>query len=79
MEIILEEGEVLCSSCKGRGYHPSKQNPDTMASVCRKCNGDRKIDWITNAMGIQKRPNLYGSSSYGFSSTSGYGIGGRGI
>ncbi len=79
MEIELKEGEVLCSSCKGRGYHPAKQDWNMMASTCQKCSGEGKVDWVTNAMGIQKRPNLYGSSSYGFSSTSGYGIGGQGI
>lgn len=70
--MILEEGEEICSSCKGRGYHPSKQDWNTMASTCQKCNGAGKVDWITNAMGVPKRKQpLYGTSSYGYAGTSG--------
>ena len=72
--LILEEGEEICSSCKGLGYHPSKQDWNTLAETCQKCNGARKVDWITNAMGVPKREYM-GSSSYVHSGTSGYGMG----
>ena len=66
--LTLEDGEEICSSCKGRGYHPSNQNPDTMASTCQKCEGAGKVDWITNAMGVPKR-KYHGSGYSGFSSS----------
>jgi DnaJ-class molecular chaperone len=72
--LLLEEGEEICSSCKGRGYHPAKQAWNTMASTCQKCNGEGKVDWITNAMGVPKRKQqIYGTSSYSYCGTSGVG------
>jgi len=64
-ESDLKEGEVICSKCEGRGSLPSKFNPYELASICPKCGGEGKVDWITNAMGEKKREPLYGSSSYG--------------
>lgn len=64
MEIILEEGELICSSCGGRGYHPSAQQWNTVASTCRKCGGDGKVDWVTNAMGTPKGQKTHGTSGY---------------
>ncbi len=67
--LILEEGEEICSSCKGSGCH---QTLNTLASTCMKCNGKGKLDWISNAMGVPKREHpIYGTSSYGYCGTSG--------
>ncbi len=60
-KLKLEEGEYICSECEGRGSHPSNQNPNTMASMCRKCQGAGKLDWIENIVG--KPPISSGSSS----------------
>jgi len=38
----LEEGEVICSKCKGRG--------------CYKCKGKGKLDWVSNMMGEKPIP-----------------------
>jgi len=45
----LEEGEVICSKCKGKGLilHNDIKKMDYN---CGKCNGTGKTDWITNAM-----------------------------
>ena len=48
--IDLNEDEVICSECEGRGYTPKVQKFDTMASTCAKCKGKGKVDWVTNAM-----------------------------
>ena len=66
----LEEGEIICSECEGRGTKPSSINSATMASICKKCQGDGKLDWIENIVG--KVPKLTGF--FGSSSTSGHGI-----
>lgn len=75
--MILEEGEEVCSSCKGRGYHPSKQDWNTMASTCQKCNGEGKVDWISNAMGIPKRHYNHASSSYFYGTSGNMGLNGK--
>jgi hypothetical protein len=59
--IELNEGEVICSACKGRGIITGK-GFDDMTSICEKCNGHGKVDWVTNAMGTPKR-KFYGTSS----------------
>ncbi len=43
-DIGLEEGEVICSKCNGKGDNGN-------ASTCSKCNGKGKLDWVSNAMG----------------------------
>jgi DnaJ-class molecular chaperone len=53
----LEEGEVLCSKCSGKGVfyhsdHNGHQHAPVQALVsnCTKCNGAGKLDWISNIM-----------------------------
>ena len=58
----LEEGEMICDKCEGKGCISSKIDPTTMASSCQKCQGTGKVDWIENIVG--KKPEMqFGSSS----------------
>jgi len=43
-DIKLSEGEVICPLCKGSGV-----NPEYEGYICCKCNGNGKVDWVTNA------------------------------
>ena len=45
----LQEHEVICSKCKGKKAIHS-DDPQVMSSMCSKCGGEGKVDWITNAM-----------------------------
>ena len=40
---------MICPLCKGKRY-----NEDPMIS-CKKCRGDGKVDWISNAMEVKKK------------------------
>lgn len=37
-----------CSKCKGSGIEPGTEN-----TICNKCSGLRKLDWIQNATGFK--------------------------
>ena len=58
-EIILEEGEVICSKCEGERrisisneyYSRCGQSTD-QPITCPKCHGIGKLDWVSNAMGV---------------------------
>jgi len=43
-EVILNEGDIICDTCKGWGRVDGK--------LCPKCFGNRKLDWIENVLGI---------------------------
>jgi hypothetical protein len=64
-KIILEPGEMVCSKCNGRGSEirniQSGFKTARRRVVCQKCGGLKKIDWIQNATGANKRgmPGLY--------------------
>lgn len=62
-ETDLKEGEVLCDICNGYGYsvhdHWGKM-------VCKKCNGEGKLDWIERIVG--KKNEIQGWSGYTASS-----------
>jgi len=55
LDIVLEEGEVICSKCEGEGCTPYL-GYQYAQFTCSKCNGEGKTDWITNAMG--ERPDI---------------------
>ena len=61
----LEEGELICDKCGGKGHLDDGLG---MVNVCSKCWGAGKLDWIDNAMG-KKIPDFSSGSIYG--STSG--------
>lgn len=57
----LNPGEVICDQCKGTG-HPNNNKIDYNSrfyfvppTVCDKCNGVGKLDWIENIVGKQPR------------------------
>jgi hypothetical protein len=46
----LEEGEVVCSVCNGKGSIWSERFQDA-AYTCEKCLGTGYLDWIENVVG----------------------------
>ena len=56
----LNEGEQLCNKCEGGGTWPQLfLDIDTPAcNICPKCHGYGKLDWISQATGLQ-RPSFY--------------------
>ncbi len=44
MDIKLEEGEMICPLCDGTGEDKHS------IYICNKCNGEGKIDWVTNVV-----------------------------
>ncbi len=49
MNIILEEGEIICPVCNGNG------NLKDSVYVCGKCDGSGKVDWVSNAITRNKK------------------------
>ena len=48
----LNEGEVICNKCKGKGTKDK-------VYVCDTCDGDGKVDWVRN---VVERPTSVRSS-----------------
>jgi hypothetical protein len=75
-EIELDEdlGEIVCPICGGRGAIELARKDGSICrniSICPKCWGKRKLDWIEQATGVEP-PDYNGSSGYmGTSGTSG--------
>ena len=67
----LEEGEMICSKCKGVGFLKKikSENISIYKDVCPKCHGAGKLDWIENVIG-KKPSNNSSSSTSGMSSKS---------
>ena len=57
----LQDHEVFCSKCGGEGV--VLPLGEQVASVCPKCHGRRKVDWVSNAMskapGTLVSPGVY--------------------
>lgn len=75
-ESDLEEGEVICNKCNGKRQIKTDKPKwwqlrlAEIESLCPKCFGDGKLDWIENAVG-KKRPYwTHGSSGTSISSSS---------
>lgn len=47
---VLKEGEVYCARCDGTGYEPDQNYTEEWLELCHKCEGDGKVDWVTNIM-----------------------------
>lgn len=67
----LEEGELICDKCEGKGGHSNGDPADDLCDAgwvrCQKCQGGGKVDWIENIVG--KKPEMnFGSSSTSISS-----------
>lgn len=66
-EIDESLGELLCDECGGRGCLPPEINDiSTLQSVCWKCQGDGKVDWVSHITGKPPR-RMFGFSSSSFS------------
>lgn len=67
-ESDLKEGEFLCDVCNGTGQDPNQvDNGYFWTPVCPKCQGEKKLDWVSIATGIKPKEYNYG----GLSSSSG--------
>ena len=52
LKIKLNEGEVICSRCKGRGYEFRKAGWGKQERLsCALCDSIGKFDWIKNIIG----------------------------
>jgi len=65
-----ELGEIICPKCKGRG---SKSTGKYSATICNKCWGKGKLDWVEQCMGV-KPPDqhTHGTSSFGYACSSAF-------
>ena len=62
-------GELLCDECEGRGCLPSEiDDIQTLQSVCWKCQGAGKVDWVSHIMGVAP-PSSASSSGTSMSSS----------
>ena len=50
-KLHLEEWEMLCNECNGSGDDPSSK---TFTTVCPKCRGTGKVDWLENILGKKR-------------------------
>ena len=70
-EIELQEYESICDVCKGTGMNPKYNYTNNCIEIlCPKCQGEKKLDWVSVATGIAKKPSSSYSSSGGCSSCS---------
>lgn len=74
-EIELQEGETICDKCEGTGMN-SDNNMVYFPNVCQKCQGEKKLDWISRATGVAPKEEPYsmfnnGTSGYSLASSSG--------
>ena len=53
--IVLEEGETICDRCNGSGYEPIGDDAQVLRMSCKKCQGEKKVDWISNITGIKEK------------------------
>jgi hypothetical protein len=64
-KIKLEEGEVICSRCKGKC-----RDPHGVYYYCQKCNGKGKMDWVSDIMWVDSTEDYYLSISMSSTSSS---------
>lgn len=69
-EIELQEGETICDKCEGTGRDPNHNHPWNWTNICPKCQGEKKLDWISRATGVAPKdpysmPGLASSSGCG--------------
>ncbi len=57
----LEEGEVICNKCEGGGSWPGKflELEQATWSICPKCQGVGKLDWVERVTGKPRNPYLF--------------------
>jgi len=52
VKLDLNEGEKICDSCNGVGYHIISFTGS--AKWCKKCKGTGKLNWIEEIFGKQE-------------------------
>ena len=67
----LTLGEVLCKECKGEGLVRVNKRPHAVKSMCNKCFGAGKLDWIEVVVG-KRILSSSSSTSTGMSSSAVY-------
>jgi len=53
--IVLKKGETICDRCNGSGYDPKGDDSQFFRIICQKCQGEKKVDWISNITGIKEK------------------------
>jgi hypothetical protein len=71
-DIELNENEELCNKCGGTGE--ADQTGYFFPTICSKCQGEKKLDWVSRITGVAPKPSMTcGSGSSTSYSTSGPG------
>jgi hypothetical protein len=65
---LPDEAYFVCDECNGEGFLNTNPGHLYETCMCKKCQGEGKVDWIENIFG---KKDLHGSS-FGYSGTSGY-------
>jgi len=62
-EIVLKDGEELCDKCEGSGLEPQDGPQPWYRANCSKCQGEKKVDWISNITGVKEKEYIIGADS----------------
>lgn len=49
----LKDNEMICDRCEGTGYEPTN-DMYWPKQHCKKCRGNKKVDWLENIVGVRK-------------------------
>lgn len=65
-ELDLQDGECICDVCKGTGIDPEKAEGIWIGgNFCPKCQGMKKLDWVSRITGVPPFVDGMASSSGG--------------
>lgn len=53
-EIILNDGEMICDACDGTGWG-KELTIWGGKTLCHKCQGERKLDWVSKITGVPEK------------------------
>jgi len=69
-KIKLEEGEIICDECEGRGIDSSYTG--YFPVPCQKCQGEKKLDWVSKITGVAPKivNSYFSGTSFGYSGSS---------
>jgi len=62
--MILEEGEMVCHKCKGKGHWYEESEFGDSLIICQWCQGKGKVDWIENIVGARSEFDFVDSGSF---------------
>lgn len=54
-EIILNDGEMICDACGGTGWDKEGLTAWGGRKICHKCQGERKLDWVSKITGVPEK------------------------